>query len=66
MTKDELRIYIQREITSLAAIKHPKNERLQLIYQLGFITAQLTEAIYADSHVGSRFRERVNAARGSR
>ena len=66
VTKEELRLYVQREITSLAALKHPNNERLQLIYQLGFITAQLTEAIYADSHVGSRFRERVNTARTSR
>jgi hypothetical protein len=63
VTEEEIRNYIQREITNLAAIKYPKDERLQLIYQLGFVVAQLASSVYRDSHVGSRFKDRVDAAR---
>lgn len=63
VTEEEIRNYIQREITNLAAIKYPEDERLQLIYQLGFVVAQLAGAAYRDSHVGSRFKDRVDAAR---
>lgn len=63
MTEEEIRNYIQREITNLAALKYPDNERLQLIYQLGFVVAQLASSVYRDSHVGSRFKDRVDAAR---
>lgn len=63
VTNQELINYIQREITNLAALKYPDDQRLQLIYQLGFVVAQLAEAVYRDSHVGSRFKDRVDLAR---
>ena len=62
--KERYKKWIENELVAIAADKYPGDKNLQQIYQIGFLRAQLTEAMYADSHVESRFRAMVNRVRG--
>ena len=43
------RDYIRTELLERAARRYPNNTRLQMLYQIGFLQAQLAEAFKADN-----------------
>ena len=59
MTKQQLQEYIQRRLLARAASKYPHDEHLQLVYQLGFLQAQLANAMYDDSKYVDKFKQSI-------
>lgn len=51
------RDYIRTELLERAARRYPNNTRLQMLYQIGFLQAQLAEAIRADNLNYYRFKQ---------
>ena len=56
MTYEQLRSWIRQDLLELSARKFPNNPRLQMLYQIGFLQAQLAGAIRADNYVYHRFK----------
>ena len=52
--------YVQEQMQILARDKHPDNKTLQLIYQVGFLQAQLAQAMLDDNRNYYRFKDTVN------
>jgi hypothetical protein len=59
MTKQEYQIYIRKQLLELAVKKYPDDAQKQMIYQLGFLQAQLAEAMYNDNHIANTFKHTV-------
>jgi len=55
MTHEHVRSWIRQDLLELAAHKYPNNPRLQILYQIGFLQAQLAVNINDDSRAGERF-----------
>ena len=55
MTTQQVRSWIRQDLLELAAEKFPNNPRLQMLYQIGFLQAQLAMTINNDSRAGQRF-----------
>jgi hypothetical protein len=51
------RDYIRTELLERAAERYPDNTRLQMLYQIGFLQAQLASAIRADNYNYLRFKQ---------
>ena len=51
------REYIRTELLERASARYPNNTRLQMLYTIGFLQAQLAEAMRADNYVYYRFKE---------
>lgn len=51
------RDYIRTELLERAARRYPTNTRLQMLYQIGFLQAQLAEAFRADNYNYLRFKQ---------
>jgi len=61
------RDYIRTELLERSAARYPRNTRLQMLWQIGFLQAQLAEAFKADNHNYYRFTQALErAARGER
>lgn len=52
--------YVQEQMQILAQDKHPDNKTLQLIYQVGFLQAQLAQAMSNDNKNYYRFKQCVS------
>ncbi len=61
MTETQYRSWIREDLLELAANKYPNNPRLQMLYQIGFLQAQLARSMYADNTVSQRFYDAVKA-----
>jgi hypothetical protein len=59
MTREQLQEYIQTRISTRAALKYPDRAD-QLYYTVGFLVAQLADAMYNDSRVAYKFKDTVN------
>ena len=57
MTYEQYRSWIRQDLLELSAQKFPNNPRLQMLYQIGFLQAQLAGAIRADNHNYYRFKQ---------
>ncbi len=66
MTEQELTnryiAYIRDQMRERAYDLYPSSRVNQLLYQVGFLEAQLARAMLADSHVQARFRSSVEQA----
>lgn len=51
------RDYIRTELLERAAERYPNNTQLQMLYQIGFLQAQLAAAIRADNYNYLRFKQ---------
>lgn len=58
MTKQQLSLYIQREIARIAQQQY-EDPRQSLTYITGFLSAQLAEAALQDSHALDRFKHSI-------
>lgn len=59
MTKEEYQQYIRRQLLDKAVSKYPNDADKQMIYQLGFLQAQLARAMYNDSNVAHAFKQTI-------
>lgn len=58
--------YVQSELMNLAKEQYPTDPNLQRIFLIGFMYAQLAEAMYADSYAVNRFKDCVENTRKKR
>ena len=56
------REYIRSELLARASARYPDNPRLQMLYTIGFLQAQLGEAMRADNYVYHRFKSALDCA----
>lgn len=63
MTTSEYQEYIRRQLVAIAASKYSHDDNLQLVYQIGFLQAQLADAMYNDSRVADRFKMSIEQAK---
>ena len=56
------REYIRSELLAQASARYPDNPRLQMLYTIGFLQAQLAEAMRADNYVYHRFKSALDGA----
>ncbi len=55
MTHEQLRSWIRQDLLEISAHKYPNNPQLQMLYQIGFLQAQLAENMLDDSRASQRF-----------
>lgn len=53
--------YIRRRCLELAVAKYPNDPHKQMLYQIGFLQAQLANAMSTDSHIANKFFDRVKS-----
>jgi hypothetical protein len=63
MTESQYRSWVREDLLELAAAKYPNNPQLQMLYQIGFLQAQLAQHMYNDSAVSQSFRSAVEQAK---
>ncbi len=51
--------FIRAELLELSARLYPNNPRLQMLYQIGFLQAQLAEAMRDDNRCYYRFQQAI-------
>lgn len=56
------RQYIRSELVEQAVRRYPNNPRLQMLYQIGFLQAQLARAMEQDNLAYYRFRQCIDQA----
>ena len=59
MTKLEYQQYIRRQLLERAVRKYPNDTHKQMLYTIGFLQAQLADAMYNDTHVAYGFRQQI-------
>ena len=59
-TKERYLRYVQSTLMELAQEQYPGDTNLQRIFLIGFMYAQLAEAMYADSYAYKRFNDCVD------
>lgn len=59
-TKERYLKYVQTTLMELAREQYPGDTNLQRIFLIGFMYAQLAEAMYADSYAVNRFKSCVD------
>ena len=59
MTKKEYQLYIRRQVLERAVRLYPNDTQLQMLYTIGFLQAQLADAMYNDTNVAYGFRQQI-------
>ncbi len=59
MTKQEYQLYIRKQVLESAVRKYPNDTHRQMLYTIGFLQAQLADAMYNDTRVAYGFRQQV-------
>jgi hypothetical protein len=59
MTREQYRSWIRMDLLELSARKFPNNPRLQMLYQIGFLQAQLAHNMSDDNRASYRFHEAI-------
>jgi hypothetical protein len=59
MTESQYRSWIREDLLELAAAKYPNNPRLQILYQIGFLQAQLAQNMTDDNRASLRFNQAI-------
>ncbi len=62
MTDRQRQQWIRAELLELASTRYPNNPKLQMLYQIGFLQAQLAQAMCSDTAVTERFIRAVTVA----
>jgi hypothetical protein len=55
MTNQQYRSWIRSDLLELASKKFPNNPRLQMLYQIGFLQAQLSQNMCDDNRAAQKF-----------
>ena len=62
MTYEQYRSWIRQDLLELSAQKFPNNPRLQMLYQIGFLQAQLALNMADDNRASHRFHQAIHEA----
>lgn len=60
MTPQKYQQWINQQLTALAEQKYPNNTSARLLYTIGFLQAQLAQAMYNDSKIYTKFKATVS------
>lgn len=64
MTQDQYITYIRNNLLELAVKKYPADPHRQMLYTIGFLQAQLAEAMRNDSLTAIKFKHQVQSITG--
>jgi hypothetical protein len=64
MIKEQYLNYIRKELLELSATRYPGDTHRQMMYQIGFMQAQLAHHMHKDSLVAYQFKQSVESANG--
>lgn len=59
MTEQQYRSWIRMDLLELASKKFPNNPHLQMLYQIGFLQAQLARNMADDNRASYKFHEAI-------
>ena len=59
MTREQYRSWIRMDLLELSARKFPNNPRLQMLYQIGFLQAQLAQNMSDDNRASYKFNQAI-------
>ena len=59
MTREQYRSWIRMDLLELSARKFPNNPRLQMLYQIGFLQAQLAQSMADDNRASYKFNQAI-------
>ena len=59
MTQDQYIAYIRNNLLELAVKKYPNDPHRQMLYTIGFLQAQLANAMYNDTSIAHQFKRAV-------
>jgi hypothetical protein len=59
MTNQQYRSWIRSDLLELSAKKFPNNPRLQMLYQIGFLQAQLAQNMSDDNRASYKFNQAI-------
>jgi hypothetical protein len=59
MTNQQYRSWIRSDLLELSAKKFPNNPRLQMLYQIGFLQAQLAQSMSDDNRASYKFNQAI-------
>jgi hypothetical protein len=62
MTTRQYRERIRQQLLEQSALRYPGNPRLQMLYTIGFLQAQLAEAMHRDNITYYRFQQCIEQA----
>ena len=62
MNTEQYRSWIRQDLLEVSAQKFPNNPRLQMLYQIGFLQAQLALNMNDDSRASHRFHRAIREA----
>ena len=60
MTAEQYRHWIRNNLLDISAGKYPNDPHRQMLYQIGFLQAQLSQAMAADNRTADLFKSAVN------
>lgn len=63
MIKEQYLNYIRKELLELSASRYPGDTHRQMLYQIGFMQAQLAHCMHKDSLVAYQFKDRIEQAK---
>jgi hypothetical protein len=62
MTTRQYRELIRQQLLEQSAARYPSNPRLQMLYTIGFLQAQLAEAMHRDNITYYKFQQCIEQA----
>lgn len=60
MTTEQYRDWIRTQLLDMASSRYPNMPHKQILYQIGFLQAQLAQAMAQDSRTADRFKSAVD------
>jgi hypothetical protein len=60
MTNEQYRNWIRTQLLDISARRYPNSPHKQMLYQIGFLQAQLAQAMTADTNTAYRFKSAVD------
>ena len=59
MLAKQYQTYIRKQTLELAVAKYPNDPHKQMLYQIGFLQAQLAECMHKDNHMAYMYFDRI-------
>jgi hypothetical protein len=62
MAAKQYRELIRQQLLEQSAARYPNDPKLQMLYTIGFLQAQLAEAMHRDNHAYYKFQQCIDQA----
>ena len=63
MTSEQYRTWIRNTLLDTSASKYPNDPHKQMLYQIGFLQAQLSHAMAADNQIAYLYKDCIEQAK---